>query len=479
MHGSRVFERGQRGAIMKQDGSSNFKLSSRGVMIAVVSAAFSSPLMANTGKVDFTIGNVILVNADGRSQPLKKGTEVMSGDKINSGVDGHAQIRFSDGGYISLQPNSEFEIKEYHYNGKADGTESALFGLFKGAMRTVTGLVGRVNRNKYQVSTPTATIGIRGTGGLIKIGTDGSTLVTGTSGIWTLSNAGGTLEIPAGSSGFAGRPNVPPRQTSAQPIIPPTPIPTVPAQFVAGDQRNDNGNPATVGASTVLLSGPGYAVAPITTGAPSVANPSNAVFDSSGRLTQFDQGGTVFTFTGSFGTETHTDGVLAWGRWIGTVTAGGSPIGTFTANEGLHYVVGLPTPTASMPTTGTFTYTGTAATATSPTFGNGTTAPGTLVSASLTANFSASSITANVVANAGGFTYTGSVTGPISGVTFSGAGGAASASPLGGCSGGCTLGVGGFFSGSGATRAGMTYQFGNATPTGGTTTLSGAVALTR
>jgi hypothetical protein len=463
---------------MKQGKQKNFKLNSRGVMIAVVSAAFSAPALANTGRVDFTIGNVVLVNADGRSQPLRKGADVMSGDKITSGTDGRAQIRFSDGGYVSLQPGSEFEIKEYHFNGKADGSESAIFGLFKGAMRTVTGLVGRINRNKYQVATPTATIGIRGTGGIISIGTDGSTLVTGTSGIWTLSNNGGTLEIPAGTSGFAGKPNVPPTQTTAGPVIPPTQPPTQPATFVAGDVRNDNGNPTSVGASTVLVSGPGYAIGAVDAAGAVAPNlpfgrfTTTAVFNSAGQLTSFtDSAGTVFTSNGSQ-SEFGTDGVLAWGRWTGGYTKGATPV-TQGPNDGLHYVIGMPA--TSMPTSGTFTYNMIGAT--SPTFGNASTAPGTVSSATLIGNFTTGSVTANLVANAGGFVYTGNASGSISGATFSGTG---SASATGsGCSGSCTLGVNGFFAGAGATRAGFAYQFTNATPTGGPTTLNGTVALTR
>src|SRR5258708_8644805 len=164
-------------------------------MIAIVSAAFSNPALANTGKVDLTIGNVTVTGSDGRGQPLTKGAEVKSGDKIVSSVVGRAQIRFSDGAYVSLQPNTEFDINEYRYSGKTDGTESALFGLFKGAMRTVTGLVGRANKSRYKIVTATPTICIRGTSGLIAIGADGPTLGAGPSRIWTLSHQRATLRI--------------------------------------------------------------------------------------------------------------------------------------------------------------------------------------------------------------------------------------------------------------------------------------------
>src|SRR2546428_6111682 len=198
------------------------KLTRRGVMPAVVPGALAAAALANTGHVDFAIGNVVVTEASGRAHALLKGAEVGSGDKIASGADGRAQIRFSDGAYVSLQPNTEFDIKEYRYSGKTDGTESALFGLFKGAMRTVTGLVGRANKSRYRIATPTATIGIRGTGGLIQVNNDGSTLVIGTSGIWSLTNNGGSIDVPAGAAGIAGtNPNAPPTPTTPGTVVRP------------------------------------------------------------------------------------------------------------------------------------------------------------------------------------------------------------------------------------------------------------------
>src|SRR6266568_6056510 len=340
---------------MKNTDANRFKLSPRGVMLALVSAALSEAALANTGHVDFAIGNVVVTEASGRAHALLKGAEVGSGDKIASGADGRAQIRFSDGGYVSLQPNSEFDIKQYRFNGKADGTESALFGLFKGALRTVTGVVGRINRNRYQITTPTATIGIRGTGGLIQVNNDGSTLVIGTSGIWSLTNNGGSIDVPAGTAGFAGtNRNVPPQPTIQGPVVPPPQPqtgPLLPPTIVQGDVVGPLGN------SIVPTSGSGYAVAYSI--ASSLAAPQNAVFDSAGRLTQFDTVVLVcgvacfptpvtYTLAGTQ-MDTGTDGFLSWGRWTGDVLQNGTLV-TLTANQGLHYVTGIPPPAASMPT---------------------------------------------------------------------------------------------------------------------------------
>jgi hypothetical protein len=484
------------------DGGRRFKLSQRGVTLALVSAALSGSALANTGRVDFAIGNVTVTNSDGQVRQLSKGNEVKTGDRISSSTDGRAQIRFSDGAFVSLQPNTEFDIKEFRYDGKADGTERAIFGLFKGALRTITGLVGRVNRDRYQISTPTATIGIRGTGGVISIGADGSTLVTGTSGIWTLTNGGGTLEIPAGSSGFVGNPNLPPKQTTSGPVIPPTQPPTQPATFVAGDVRSADGNQAAV-KTPVLVTGPGFAVASHPNNADIPFFPTQTTFDSTGRMTSFTLTATtslannIDSVNLSPGPATSTatiamagthadfgtlDGVIAWGRWIGDVTMNGTVFATYDENQGYHYVVGIPTAVTSAPGGGTFTYN--LIGASRPTYLNGGIAPGQVTSATLTGNFTTGQgqVDFNMSALDGaGRQFNGSAIGmtmdrSTAGLPFTSANASQSFASGTGCPSGCGFNVSGFFAGNGATHAGVKYSIGT-TVQGDT--LIGTVALKR
>lgn len=79
---------------------------------------------------------------------------------------------------------------------------------------------------------------------------------------------------------------------------------------------------------------------------------------------------TLVSEVGSLGTD------LYWGRWTGTFSAmlGGTyRPATATPNDGFHYLVGLPTAPASMPTgTVNLTFAG----ATSPTISNGSILPG-------------------------------------------------------------------------------------------------------
>lgn len=444
-----------------------FRLNRSGLLLALVSATFAGQAGAAAGRVEFAIGGATVVGTDGRARPVSRGSELDSGDTVRTN-EGRVQVRMTDGAFVSLQPNTEFGIKDYKFSGRADGTENALYSLVKGAMRTVTGLIGRVNRNRYQVATPTATVGIRGTGGLIQVLNDGATLVQGTSGIWFLANPSGSIDIPAGVAGRApADPNQPPQETTDVPTSGPAPLPPL-AEFSQGDQRTDSG--ANVLTAGVLVSGDGYTAAFAYAANFDGVFPSldlrngSASFNGAGQLIEFTTTNGTYKLDPSNGSNVDfgTDGILAWGRWVGTVSSIPNLFGSenYSSNQGLHYVVGLPTP--SMPTTGSATYT--LLGATRPTYLDGSTAPGTF-SGSLSVDFGALTVGMNLNVTMPDASYTIGGAAPISGSTFSG-----SADPFGGgsltvsgtnCSCSCSAAVDGFFAGSSAERAGLGYHVRN------------------
>lgn len=450
--------------------ATTLRLNPRALLFALLSATFAVQALAAAGRVEFAFGGASITGADGRARPLERGATLDSGDIVRT-TDGRVQIRMTDGSYISLQPNTEFGIKNYRFEGKTDGMESAFYSLLRGAMRTVTGLVGRTNRSRYQVATPTATVGIRGTGGVIQVMQDGSTLVQGTSGIWFLSNSVGSIDIPAGVSGFApADPRQPPRETGAVPTAGPTPPTTQQQpQYVQGEQRTDTGAPVLLPPSQPLPSGTGYLGTMIYTWygyqEMTVMPAADATFDAAGRLTSItDSLGQTFSSANATFAEFGNDGIIAWGRWTGNVTGMADLDGLLTvnenyaSNEGFHYVVGVPT--AAMPQSGTANYT--LLGATKPTYidGSAGVAPGTLTG-SLSVDFG--QLTVGVNLNAAmpdgkgyGVGGTAQITGSLiygytgGGLTASGTGGA--------CASGCNAVVSGFFAGTTAERAGLGYH---------------------
>lgn len=137
------------------------------LLIACLGIFLSSTLQAQQpepiGLMLSTVGVVTAEDQDGNVRRLQRRSPVYEGDTLITANRARAQIRFNDRGLIALQPNTSFFIEQHEFNGQEDGTESAIYSLLRGGLQAITGLIGHSNRDRYQVSTPIATIGLRGT----------------------------------------------------------------------------------------------------------------------------------------------------------------------------------------------------------------------------------------------------------------------------------------------------------------------------
>jgi hypothetical protein len=124
----------------------------------------SAAAWADAGTVSQLSGTLSVQKADGSVRILSQKSEIRSGDTINTQKDSYAQIKFADGSTVTLKPNTSVKIEKFEFKQDEPAKDSFLFGLVKGGLRAVTGLVGkRGNQDAYQMGTATATIGIRGT----------------------------------------------------------------------------------------------------------------------------------------------------------------------------------------------------------------------------------------------------------------------------------------------------------------------------
>ncbi|MCC7412273.1 MAG: FecR domain-containing protein [Gammaproteobacteria bacterium] len=197
------------------------------------------------GNVLFASGQAGALRA-GTVLVLARGAEVYPGDTLVT-ADGRLQIRFNDGGTVSLSPHGRFRIDEYRYAGSPDGSERGLFSLLKGSIRAITGAIGKTRRDDYRVDAVVATIGIRGTAYKAQLcqgdcresdGTarrDGLYLVAN-SGVVALTNPAGTLDVSAGQSAFVADLQTAPALTERPAEIPNVPLPGAEPEFRAGEQ---------------------------------------------------------------------------------------------------------------------------------------------------------------------------------------------------------------------------------------------------
>jgi len=157
-------------------------------------------------------GTLSVLKADGTARILSQLSEVDSGDTVTTEKDSFARLKFSDGGELTLRPNSVFKLDNYAYQEAEPQKDSFLTSLLKGGLRTITGLVGkRGNRDAYRMNTVTATIGIRGTYYAVltckddcAAGMKNGTYTKVLEGTISLKNAFGEIECSVGQTCFAG-----------------------------------------------------------------------------------------------------------------------------------------------------------------------------------------------------------------------------------------------------------------------------------
>lgn len=124
---------------------------------------------------------------DASVRPLAKGDAVFPGEIVSSGPASYVNLKFLDGAFVLIRPNSRFHVEDFAFVPAAAPEPArpatpapsvvakvplpstqppqsrAFFRLLKGGFRAVSGLIGHLDRNEYRVATPVATIGIRGT----------------------------------------------------------------------------------------------------------------------------------------------------------------------------------------------------------------------------------------------------------------------------------------------------------------------------
>ena len=205
------------------------KLTTAGILaLLLIAGPLSSAAQASVGRVLFKYGNVTVDSVNARL--LRQGATVDEGDVIVTGPKGYVQLLLDDGTKIAIRPNSSFEIEALEMPATATApavgagiTLKASFKLQKGGFRTLTGRIAQQNPSVYQVTTPAAIIGVRGTNYSTRLcagdcgsGDDG--LYVGVSeGAATLTNSAGELDIPKNAYGFAENFNTPPQRLLSPP----------------------------------------------------------------------------------------------------------------------------------------------------------------------------------------------------------------------------------------------------------------------
>jgi len=184
-----------------------------GILLACLMFVSQAAYAGVAGYAQFVNGSVQIESLAGQMRTLQKGGAVNEGDTVISAQAASAQIRMQDGGFIAVRPDTRLKFDRFIFSGKDDGSERSFFSLFKGGFRAVTGLIGRLNKSNYRITTASSTIGIRGTDHESYVVTPDSPLAKTTPvGTYNKVNVGetsittdkGTIFVLPNQMGFAG-----------------------------------------------------------------------------------------------------------------------------------------------------------------------------------------------------------------------------------------------------------------------------------
>lgn len=102
---------------------------------------------------------------------LKLSDAIFKGDVLQTGSDGTLSVTFDDATTFTLKPNARITIDSFVYQeGGADN--AAVFDILRGTVAFVASEVAKTGDMK--IDTPTATLGIRGTTGLVEVPSEGT-----------------------------------------------------------------------------------------------------------------------------------------------------------------------------------------------------------------------------------------------------------------------------------------------------------------
>ena len=133
---------------------------------------WAAPAQAQSGQFTYVIGTVTIERPGQAPITPVRGDTVRPLDVIVTGADGMAQLAMVDQAKLSLRSNSRLFVQQYPITANEPGV---ILNLVRGTLRSFTALLSGPNRAGYQMRTKVATVGIRGSGGILEVVDDTTT----------------------------------------------------------------------------------------------------------------------------------------------------------------------------------------------------------------------------------------------------------------------------------------------------------------
>ena len=102
------------------------------------------------------------IGADAARRAAQSGAGVNLADRLSTGPQGAATLTLKDGTVLTMGPNTTMDLRQFQFDSTTQ-QGNFLLDLLQGSVRVVTGLLAKVNPERFKVQTPTSVVGVRGT----------------------------------------------------------------------------------------------------------------------------------------------------------------------------------------------------------------------------------------------------------------------------------------------------------------------------
>lgn len=120
------------------------------------------PQAVKVAVVESITGSTWRIDTSENRKALSLQMPVYSKDVLMTGEDSRLELTFTDQSKIYLKSDAKIAIDQYEWNQKSSIGQSFIHFL-KGSFRAITGLIVKNQPENYQIKTPVATLGMRGT----------------------------------------------------------------------------------------------------------------------------------------------------------------------------------------------------------------------------------------------------------------------------------------------------------------------------
>ena len=102
------------------------------------------------------------IGAEPARRAAEPGAGVAVTDRLSTGPQGAATLTLKDGTVLTMGPDTVMDLRQFQFDTTTQ-QGNFLLALLRGSVRVVTGLLAKVNPERFQVHTPTSVVGVRGT----------------------------------------------------------------------------------------------------------------------------------------------------------------------------------------------------------------------------------------------------------------------------------------------------------------------------